>query len=93
MVHRPISGGVSASDFFSDDLLQDVLVQRQITAFQSDILFLKLAQPPNLAGTQITVLLLPDVERRFGLYSKAAAHIHHGRAGFCLPQSVSPAPQ
>jgi hypothetical protein len=37
---------VSASDLFSDDLLQDVLVQPQVThhAFQPGILFLKLAR-------------------------------------------------
>lgn len=63
-----------ASDLFSDDLLQDVLVQRQIShhTLQSCILFLELAQPPDLAATQVAVLLLPDVERGFG-YAKAAA--------------------
>jgi hypothetical protein len=43
-----------------------------------------LAQPPDRAGVQIAVLLLPGVERRFG-YAKAAARVHHWRAGSAQP--------
>jgi hypothetical protein len=64
----------AGAGLFSEDLLQDVLVQCEISyhTLQPGILFLKLAQSPDLAGTQITVLLLPDVELASDMPSRSA---------------------
>lgn len=49
-----------ASDFFSNDLAQDVLVERQIgdQVLELRVLIAQLAQLANLARPQIRVLLL-----------------------------------
>ena len=41
--------------------------------------------PPNVENLTLTGKAF--LERRFG-YAKAAAHVYHRRASFCLPQSV-----
>jgi len=59
-------GGL-ASDFFSNDFRQDLLVQGQIgdQAFQAAVLLLQLPQLAQLGDAEAGVLLLPDVERGF----------------------------
>ena len=55
---------MTASELFSNHLIQNVLVQRQIRhkPLQSRVLVLELAQSSQFAHPQARVLLLPDVE-------------------------------
>lgn len=63
---EPPPGGVSASDLFSDHVLQNMLVQSQVghNPLEPRVFLFKLAQPTNLASRKIAVLLPPVVKRR-----------------------------
>jgi hypothetical protein len=80
---------VPASDFLSDDLAENMLVERQIRdqALELRVLIAQLAQLTDLTRSQVRVLLLSNVER--GL---ADAHrttdIRDRRAALRLPEHV-----
>ena len=74
---------------FFDDLLKDLLVQRQIghDAPKARVLIFKLPELAQLAHAQFAVLLLPRVVR--GLRdANLAAHLHHRRAAVGHPQRI-----
>src|SRR5690606_5582070 len=80
---------VPASDFFSNDFGQYVLVERQISnqPLQLRVLLAQLSQLAQLRRPQVRVLLLPDVERRLA-DAHLAADIGHRRATLRLPQRI-----
>lgn len=78
-----------ASDFLSQGLGENVFVERQIRdhPLQSRILVLERPQLPQLADTQVGVLLLPDIERSFA-DAELPSDIRRGRAAFDLAEGV-----
>src|SRR5690242_19899770 len=63
---EPACDAVTASELFSDDFSQDVLVQGEIghETLQARILITQLTQLPDLGQPQPRVLLAPKVEAR-----------------------------
>src|SRR5690606_19049668 len=83
----PPSAPAWALPFFSERLLQDAFVQREIgyELLQLSVLFLELLQFTQLRDTQAAVLLLPAVERGLGDL-QLAADLSDRRTGLRLPQ-------
>src|SRR5215510_11828196 len=81
---------VPASDLFSEHLLQDVPIEREIPhhALQPRVLLLELLQPPQLGDPEIRVLLLPDVEGRFA-HAHLSTNVRNRHARLGLPQCES----
>src|SRR5205823_2611720 len=78
-----------ASTFFSNHLLENLFVQRQVgdEALQPRILLAHLPQLAHLGDAQAAVLLLPEVERRLG-DAGLATDIRDRRAGLGEAQGV-----
>src|SRR4029079_19683751 len=85
----PARAAWQPSDLFSDDLLQDLLVERQIghDRLQSRVLVLEHLEAPQLGYAEVCVLLLPRVVR--GLrHADLPAHVDDRRSRFAQPQRV-----
>ena len=80
---------MSALPVFSEGLLQDVLVEREISddVLEAGILVLELAHPSELTHAQVRVFLLPDVARRLA-NAELPANVRRGRPAVSLPQGV-----
>jgi len=91
----PTARGVApASDSFSHDLAQDVLVEREIRqeTLELAVLFAQLPQFAQLRRSQAPVLLLPHVEGRFA-DAELTADVGDCRAALRLPQRVGDLPR
>src|SRR6185295_12853088 len=86
---RPIRGDVWALDFFCEDFLEDVLIERQVghQLLQTVVLFFQLLEPTEFAHAHPTVLLLPIVEGRFA-DAHLPAYIRHLLSSFHTLQRV-----
>ena len=78
-----------ASDFFSDDLRQNVLIEREVRhqALELVAFFTQLAQLADLRRPQVGVFALPNVESGLA-HSELAAYISDRGAALRLPQRV-----
>ena len=78
-----------ALDFFSQGLLQHGLVERKVgdEPFQPPILLLQLPEPAQFTHAQVSVLLLPGVERGV-THPELPAEVADRDAGFCLSDRV-----
>src|SRR5208337_2119241 len=83
----PTRAGAEALQLFSDYLLQHVPVQRQIRdqMLELRVLLPQLPEFAQLAQSQPSVLLLPNVVRGFA-YAVLAAEVAYPRAAFSLMQ-------
>ena len=86
---RPARGGAPASEFFSDNLSQNVLVKRELgdQTLQARILVTQLPQLPDLGQAKLPVLLLPRIEARLA-YSKLPTDLSHWSPALSLAQRV-----
>ncbi len=76
-----------ASEFFSDDVLQHLLVQGAISdqLLELPVLFLELTETSELCDSHAGELLLPAVERH-ARDAHLPAHFLNRHAALCLPQ-------
>ncbi|ALX82748.1 hypothetical protein APT56_05930 [Achromobacter denitrificans] len=80
---------LAAFRLFSHHLLQDLLVQRQIShdAPQACVLVLELFELTQFTHPEIGVFLLPRVESRLR-HSELPTHVDHWRTAICQSQRI-----